>query len=123
MSKEMVDHPLHYNMSGRKECIVEMEELFGVQNVSVFCYLNAYKYLYRVGLKDGNSAEQDIAKAEWYLNHISELETKWHTDVFDARLKQQFEHLLKDAKKKARKIKKIEKGLGFETSATKQTEE
>ena len=42
-----VNHPQHYNIEGRKECIVEMEEAFGLSAVKQFCVLNAYKYRYR----------------------------------------------------------------------------
>ena len=64
--KKNVDHPSHYNQEGRKECIVEMREKFGDLAVYWFCKLNAFKYNYRGGDKEGNSAEQDAAKAKWY---------------------------------------------------------
>lgn len=35
--------------------------------------MTAYKYRYRAGNKDGNSAEQDNAKAEWYLKYAEQL--------------------------------------------------
>ena len=66
-----VNHPAHYNREGRKECIVEMQELFGVEAVKNFCLLNAYKYLYRNGLKSG--AKTDLAKSKWYFNKYAEL--------------------------------------------------
>lgn len=61
-----INHPSHYQKDGHKECIDEMREKFGDTAVYYFCRLNAYKYRYRAGLKDGNSAEQDLKKAEWY---------------------------------------------------------
>ena len=64
---ENVNHPEHYNQPGKKECIDEMVELFGLKATLNFCWLNCYKYLYRAGQKEGNSAEQDIEKANWYL--------------------------------------------------------
>ena len=64
--RKNVDHPSHYNKPGKKECIEEMRERFGDLAVYWFCKLNAFKYNYRGGDKDGNSAEQDSAKAEWY---------------------------------------------------------
>lgn len=67
--KKNVDHPSHYNQPGKKECIEEMRELFGDLAVYWFCKLNAFKYNYRSGNKDGNSAEQDTAKADWYHNY------------------------------------------------------
>ena len=68
--KEQVNHPAHYNIEGRKECIVEMEEKYGAYTTAVFCLMNAYKYLYRAGTKDDNSEEQDIAKAKWYFDWV-----------------------------------------------------
>jgi uncharacterized coiled-coil protein SlyX len=35
--------------------------------------MNAYKYCYRAGLKDGNDGERDIDKAKWYLEHYDKL--------------------------------------------------
>lgn len=58
-----VNHPSHYNIEERKECIEEMLELFGVDAVKIFCELNAYKYRYRHELKGG---EEDLKKADWY---------------------------------------------------------
>ena len=65
-----VNHPSHYNKSGRKECILEMREKYGVFFTSVFCLLNTYKYLYRAGEKECNSKEQDLGKALWYYNWV-----------------------------------------------------
>lgn len=62
--------PKHYNANGRMECIQEMEVLFGHEAVENFCKLNAYKYFYRAGMKEGEAKEKDIAKAEWYLNYV-----------------------------------------------------
>lgn len=58
-----INHPEHYNIPGRKECIDEMLEKFGVEKVRAFCELNAYKYRYRHELKNGN---EDLDKAKWY---------------------------------------------------------
>ena len=73
---EKVNHPKHYNQTGKKECIDEMVELFGLQATLDFCWLNCYKYLYRAGEKEGNSREQDIKKAEWYFNWANKHEHK-----------------------------------------------
>lgn len=67
--RKNVDHPSHYNKPGKKECIEEMRERFGDLAVYWFCKLNAFKYNYRDGDKEGNSAEQDAAKARWYDNY------------------------------------------------------
>ena len=66
-----VNHPNHYNAPGRKECIVEMLELFGTEKVQAFCELNAYKYHYRHEAKNG---QEDLDKAKWYEEKQSYLE-------------------------------------------------
>ena len=58
-----VNHPSHYCKPGRKECIDEMLDLFGVEAVRDFCLLNRYKYQYRYDLKNG---AEDLQKADNY---------------------------------------------------------
>lgn len=70
-----VDHPKHYNTDGRMECIKEMELMFGRCDVATFCKLNAYKYFYRAGEKEGEAKEKDLAKAQWYLDYVAGLRT------------------------------------------------
>ena len=65
---ENVNHPTHYNLPGRKECIKEMEEKYGTLITATFCLTNAYKYIYRAGNKENSSKKQDIQKAIWYYN-------------------------------------------------------
>lgn len=65
---ENVNHPNHYNIPGRKECIVEMVEKFGTEAVETFCKLNSYKYRYRHELKNG---QEDLDKAAWYDDFAS----------------------------------------------------
>ncbi len=72
---EMINHPSHYN-TGKYECIDEMIALFGVEAVKDFCRCNAFKYRYRAGNKSGESAEKDMAKCEWYISKLMELEKK-----------------------------------------------
>lgn len=69
--EETVNSPIHYNKWGKKECIVEQREFFGVLPVLFFCLLNLYKYEYRKGLKNDGTTneEQDQQKANWYLNY------------------------------------------------------
>ena len=69
MSIEMVNHPSHYNQEGRKECIEEMEELFGKFETAKWALITAYKYLYRAGTKADNSFEQDMSKVDWYITY------------------------------------------------------
>lgn len=71
--EENVIHPNHYNQKGRHECWDEMIDTFGAGATSIFDCLNAYKYMYRAGNKEGNSKEQDMAKADNYINHAKSL--------------------------------------------------
>lgn len=68
-SGSMVDHPSHYQ--GKHECIDEMIAMFGVEAVKAFCKCNVYKYRYRADKKNG---EEDLAKADWYMDKLMELE-------------------------------------------------
>ena len=58
-----VIHPKHYNIEGRKECIDEMIDMFGIEHTRAFCLLNVQKYLYRHEQKNGS---EDVKKAEAY---------------------------------------------------------
>lgn len=68
-----VNHPTHYN-SHAKECIVEMLVLFGLDDFITFCKMNAWKYRYRAGNKANNSADQDNAKADRYIEYADRAE-------------------------------------------------
>lgn len=73
---EQVNHPGHYQQAGRRECIEEMRLMFGDEKVYWWCVMTAYKYRYRMGNKDGNPAEQDEKKAEFYLDYAEEMGLK-----------------------------------------------
>lgn len=80
---DQVNHPEHYNTSGKRECIIAMQEDYGDFVTAIFCLTNAYKYLYRAGKKDQNSFQQDIDKAKWYFNYLTEkLKKDWADDYF-----------------------------------------
>lgn len=68
---DVVNHPSHYE-TGKFECIDVMEEALGGSIVESFCIANAFKYLYRSQRKNG---DEDIFKAQWYLNKWAELRT------------------------------------------------
>lgn len=70
-----VNHPDHYNLPGKKECIEQMIDDFGSVATSIFDLLSAYKYLYRAGNKPDNSYTQDIQKVDWYVDHVERLGT------------------------------------------------
>lgn len=70
---ETVEHPQHYNQ-GNIECIDSMESAFGADEVSSFCKLNAFKYLWRAG--DKINTVEDLKKARWYIDKIIEIQTR-----------------------------------------------
>ena len=57
---EMVNHPSHYNQIPGIECIDVIEHM--PHNIGA-----AMRYLWRVGLKPGNSSEQELRKSIWYI--------------------------------------------------------
>ena len=71
MSKEMINHPSHYN-NGTMECIEAMVGAYGKDEVKIFCKINALKYLWRLGHKDDEA--QEIGKIKWYLDKYLELD-------------------------------------------------
>lgn len=60
----VVEHPEHYGAGGSLQCIEAMLIAFGKQATMDFCKLNAFKYIWRAGLK-GNE-KQDMNKAKRY---------------------------------------------------------
>ena len=61
VKEDLVNHPKHYTSDpSGVECI----QITRHRNFNVG---NAIKYLWRNGLKDGNSSIQDLEKAIWYL--------------------------------------------------------
>ena len=74
INSEMVNHPSHYNLPNRKECIDEMIDIYGLKDVAKWCEITAYKYEYRAGHKD--SFTQDMQKATWYTIKARELKSK-----------------------------------------------
>ena len=66
---DVVSKPKHY-ASTSIECIDAMRETQGVEAVKAFCVCNAFKYLWRHNSKNG---DEDIKKANWYLNKAVEL--------------------------------------------------
>ena len=71
--EEMVNHPSHYNLYPIE--VIDMKvSIWGVKATIDFCYMNAFKYRMRLGMKD--SIEQDAKKELWYLNKAKELEAR-----------------------------------------------
>ena len=75
--KEMVNHPSHY-CQGDMECIDGIVGAFGKDEAVVFCKINAFKYLWRLGHKDDEG--QEIGKIKWYLDKYIELKKKGFTE-------------------------------------------
>ena len=100
---ETVEHPQHYNQ-GNIECIDAMESAFGADEVSSFCKLNAFKYLWRAGLKE------DISMSE-VDKEIEDLEK---ADEIKNKLEQEIRSLtyeLESAKKRNFNVYEIEKEI------------
>ena len=66
---DVVERPRHY-ASTSIECIDAMRETQGIEATKDFCICNAFKYLWRHNNKNG---DEDIKKANWYLNKAVEL--------------------------------------------------
>lgn len=58
-------NPGHYKR-GTTEVIDFIREQLGAEGFVAYCRGNAIKYLSRAGEKDGQPAEQDMAKSRWY---------------------------------------------------------
>lgn len=69
-TKDMVNHPAHYEREGAMESIDEMILVFGKEAVAAFCLCNAWKYRYRALDKNGL---EDIKKSDWYMAKYKEL--------------------------------------------------
>ena len=74
MLKEKIE-PSYYKQ-GNSSCMDLIEQKLGITGAIDFCEGNCIKYEFRAGKKEGNSAEQDLAKAEWYRNKAAELGLK-----------------------------------------------
>lgn len=71
VTEDVVNEPSHYK-HGSFEVIDEMVIVFGIENTIQFCRMNAWKYRARAPFK-GNM-EQDMAKANRYLEMAADLE-------------------------------------------------
>lgn len=63
--EDVVNHPSHYADSCSIECIDAMEAMFGSDKLISFCFMNAFKYIWRFKNKNGS---EDLKKARWYLS-------------------------------------------------------
>mgnify|MGYP002767271723 CR=1 FL=1 len=76
--QDNVNHPKHYEGHCSIECIDNMRLIFGNQNVTDYCMVNAYKYLSRYRYKNGY---EDLKKAKWYLDKAEVLHLTEGTDI------------------------------------------
>jgi hypothetical protein len=65
-------NPDHYKNSS-KEVIDMMKEIWGKDDLIKYCEMCSFKYRMRLGLKPGQSVEQDLEKARWYESKAKEL--------------------------------------------------
>jgi hypothetical protein len=65
-------NPNHYKQ-GDKETWEKMLEIWGKEAFIIYCQMNSYKYMQRLGKKPDNPIEQDLKKAKWYLDKAHDL--------------------------------------------------
>ena len=94
INSDMVNHPSHYNLPDRKECIDEMIDIYGLKDVAKWCEITAYKYKYRAGHK--GSVVEDISKATWYTVKARELNSERRWKNFSKIVDKYLPMLLKD---------------------------
>lgn len=80
INSDMVNHPSHYNLPNRKECIDEMIDIYGLKDVAKWCEITAYKHKYRAGHK--GPAVEDMHKAIWYTAKAHELKSRRRWEIF-----------------------------------------
>ena len=81
MSKDMVNHPPHYNNNG-VECIDYIQQQLG-DNFRYYLEGTAIKYLHRFKYKDKEI--EDLQKNQWYVSklikELERLETKFKQEL------------------------------------------
>lgn len=72
--EDLINKPNHYH--GKYEAIRIINYVIRFNNnwIMYANYLhNIFKYLWRAGMKEGSSFEQDLDKAAWYINDLIEV--------------------------------------------------
>lgn len=82
LDNDPVNHPTHYT-NRHHECIDEMIAVFGKRAVIHFCICNAWKYRYRADSKGKH--DEDMKKADWYINKAMELKKDLVRDWIEGR--------------------------------------
>jgi len=69
--QDNVNSPKHYKLNEHGiECIDAMVSAFGEDQVRIYAKINAFKYLWRAGKKQG-ATDTDLAKASWYTKRAA----------------------------------------------------
>lgn len=83
INSDMVNHPSHYNLPDRKECVDEMIDIYGLKDVAKWCEITAYKCKYRARRASSfTNFVQDMHEATWYMDKARELKSKCRWKVF-----------------------------------------
>lgn len=83
INSEMVNHPSHYNLPDRKECIDEMIDIYGLKDVAKWCEITAYKCKYRARhASSPTNFTQGMLEAASYTDKARELKSKRRWKVF-----------------------------------------
>lgn len=72
-NEDVVNSPSHYNY-GKIECIEAIEESMTPESFKGYLKGNCMKYLWRYDYK--GKQVQDLQKAGWYLNKLTEIVTE-----------------------------------------------
>lgn len=77
INSEMVNHPSHYNLPNRKECIDEMIDIYGLKDVAKWCEITAYRCKYHARHASSfTNFVQGMHEAAWYTDKARELKSK-----------------------------------------------
>ena len=70
MDYDPVNKPAHYNLAEGIECIDYIRQVLGEDGFIAYCHGNLIKYQHRHRYK--SNPQQDMEKAQWYLNRMVE---------------------------------------------------
>ena len=77
INSEMVNHPSHYNLPGRKESIDEMIDIYGLKDVAKWCEITAYECKYRARHASSfTNFTQGMLEAASYTDKAREVKSK-----------------------------------------------
>ena len=78
---DMINHPNHYAAGCSVECFDIMRMIWTEKELADYCYINAFKYIWRHENKNGL---EDLRKAEWYVKKAKEIlpvSYKWDNSI------------------------------------------